>query len=188
MSAHLLHGDLVRLVAVDVGLLSNSFSRWSRDSYFWRLADTRPARPISGKGVKEFLEKELENKTTNLFWFMIETLDDNRIIGDISLDGVDWPHGESFIGIEIGGRENWNLGYGTDAMRIALRYAFEELNLHRVSLNVFGYNPRAIRTYEKVGFQHEGVQREVLNRASERWDILYMGILQSEWLELPRVG
>ena len=68
-------------------------------------------------------------------------------------------------------------------MRVILRYAFEELNLYRVSLNVFGYNPRAIHTYEKIGFQHEGFQREVLDRDGQRWDLIYMGILRAEWLE-----
>jgi RimJ/RimL family protein N-acetyltransferase len=186
MNGDLFQGDLVRLVAIDEDLIPDSFSRWSRDSYFWRLADTRPAYPKSVKSQKDVLEKEMEKGSSNLFWFMIRTLDDDRFVGDISLDGVNWSHGESFIGIEIGGRDNWDRGYGTDAMRVALRYAFEELNLYRVSLNVFGYNPRAIRIYEKVGFQHEGVQRQVLNRAGRRWDISYMGILQAEWLELSK--
>jgi len=56
-----------------------------------------------------------------------------------------------------------------------------ELNLHRVSLDVFEYNPRAIRSYEKVGFKHEGRVRQALNRDGRRWDILYMGILREEW-------
>jgi RimJ/RimL family protein N-acetyltransferase len=85
------------------------------------------------------------------------------------------------MGISLGDREYWGKGYGSDAMRLLLRYAFHELNLHRVSLNVFEYNPRAIRSYEKVGFVHEGRMRKFLNREGKRWDILYMGITRQEW-------
>jgi RimJ/RimL family protein N-acetyltransferase len=66
-------------------------------------------------------------------------------------------------------------------MRIILRYAFTELNLHRVSLDTFEYNPRAIRSYEKAGFKIEGRVRQLLNREGRRWDVIYMGILREEW-------
>jgi RimJ/RimL family protein N-acetyltransferase len=68
-------------------------------------------------------------------------------------------------------------------MQLILGYAFMELNLHRVSLDVFGYNLRAIRSYEKVGFKLEGRKREMLLREGKRWDLIYMGILRAEWLE-----
>jgi RimJ/RimL family protein N-acetyltransferase len=62
-----------------------------------------------------------------------------------------------------------------------LRYAFCELNLHRVSLTVFEYNPRGIHSYEKCGFKHEGCIRELILRDGKRWDVLHMGILRQEW-------
>ncbi len=68
-------------------------------------------------------------------------------------------------------------------MGIILRYAFTELNLWRVSLDVFEYNPRAVRSYEKVGFIHEGCVRQYLNRAGRRWDLIFMGITREEWLQ-----
>jgi len=68
-------------------------------------------------------------------------------------------------------------------MRILLRYAFEELNLHRLSLSVFEYNSRAIRSYEKAGFVIEGRARQFLNRDGLRYDMIFMGILRDEWKE-----
>ena len=68
-------------------------------------------------------------------------------------------------------------------MNLLLRFAFTEVNLRRVTLAVFEYNPRAIRTYEKVGFRHEGRLRQFLNKEGRRWDMLFMGILREEWLE-----
>jgi len=67
---------------------------------------------------------------------------------------------------------------------VVLRYGFNELNLRRVTLTVFEYNPRAIRSYEKAGFQHEGRVRQALLRDGKRWDMFYMGILRDDWKKL----
>jgi len=64
-----------------------------------------------------------------------------------------------------------------------LRYAFDELNLHKVQLTVFGYNERAAAVYRKVGFHQEGAMREFLRRDGQRYDMIMMGILEREWRE-----
>ena len=181
MNAPLLQGQLVRLVAANSETDAESFARWSRDSEFMRLQDSGVARSWSVKQSKEEMQKWMENEKPNDYEFVIRTLAENRLIGMIGLDGIRWSHGDTFVGIAVGEREVWGRGYGTDAMRVILRFAFMELNLHRVSLDVFEYNPRAIRSYEKVGFKHEGRVRQALNRDGRRWDILYMGILREEW-------
>lgn len=74
-------------------------------------------------------------------------------------------------------------GLGTEATRLIVGYAFEELALHRVSLGVFAINPRARRTYEKVGFVTEGVLRDELRWGDERIDSHIMSILAEEWAQ-----
>lgn len=106
------------------------------------------------------------------------------MIGELGLDVVNWPGRDAFVGLGIGETEYWNKGYGTDVMNILLRFAFLEVNLQRVTLSVFEYNPRAIRSYEKAGFRHEGRVRKVLNKEGKLWDVLLMGILREEWIEL----
>ncbi len=69
-------------------------------------------------------------------------------------------------------------------MNLVLRFAFTEINLHRVTLTVFEYNPRAVRSYEKAGFRHEGRIRGALLRDGKRWDMFFMGILRDEWISL----
>ena len=93
-----------------------------------------------------------------------------------------WSHGDSVVSIALGEPEYWGKGLGTEAMRLCLRYAFTELNLDRVTLWVFGYNQRAIRSYEKAGFMKEGVIRGMLAREGQRHDVHIMGILREEWL------
>ena len=178
----LLYGEKVRLTAEDAKILAKTYTRWSNNSQFWRLMDSGVTRPQSIKAVEKAFEKYLEiEPEEDSFYFNIRTLDDDQLIGDIGLDGVNWAHGEVFVGIGLGEMDYWGKGYGTDAMHVILRYAFEELNLRRVTLNVFEYNPRAIRSYEKAGFQIEGRLRGGLLREGSRWDMIYMGILKEEW-------
>ena len=177
-----LTGKLVRLAGIDPAEVSQSFAQWNRDSEYMRLLDTDPPRLHSTKAIKEWLEKELE-KATEMYWFAIRTLGDDRLVGDITLSVINWGSRDAFTGIAIGAREFWGKGYGTDAMQTLLRYGFLELNLRRVSLTVFEFNERARRSYEKTGFRLEGRQRQSMQREGRRWDILYMGILQEEWME-----
>lgn len=178
---HLLQGKLVRLAAANSETDAELFARWTRDSEFGRLLDSDAPMPRSVGKAKKDIQEWMEHEKPDAIEFLIRTLADDRPIGSIGLDGIRWTHGDSFVGIGIGERDDWGKGYGTDAMRVILRYAFRELNLHRVSLDVFEYNPRAIRSYEKAGFVVEGRQRQVLNRDGRRWDMLYMGILREEW-------
>jgi RimJ/RimL family protein N-acetyltransferase len=180
MNANVFFGDLVRLVAGDPDEIAAAISRQSRDSEFFRLMDSYPCRLLTREGIKKGIEKDLEKE--DFFGFSIRTLADDRLIGDVGLGGMFWNHGDTYLGIGLGEREFWGKGYGSDAMKVALRYAFTELNLRRVTLNVFEYNSRAIRCYEKLGFQHEGRVRKYLNREGRRWDLIYMGILKEEWL------
>lgn len=175
----LLRGELVRLCALDLDKDLDIFLRWSQDSEYGRLLDSDPVAPLRGKPFKELIERE-QNKPDG-FLFAIRTLVDDRMIGTISLNEILWSHGDCYVGIGIGDRDFWGKGYGTDAMLEILRFAFDELNLHRVSLTVFDYNPRGYRSYLKAGFVEEGRLRGYLDRDGRRWDMVFMGILHSEW-------
>ena len=85
------------------------------------------------------------------------------------------------MSISLGDFANWGKGYGNEATRLALGFAFNELHLHRVQLTVFDYNPRAIHLYEKLGFQQEGIYREFLQRDGRRFDMYLYGLLRHEW-------
>jgi RimJ/RimL family protein N-acetyltransferase len=184
MIIDLLKGELVRLTTEEPETLAPFESRWGADSEYSRLLDWDPARRFSTKNVQKWIEKQQENETT--YAFSICTLADDRIIGGIGLDGIRWTHRDCFVGIGLGEREFWGKGYGTDAMRIILRYAFTELNLHRITLDVFEYNQRGVRSYEKAGFVIEGRSRGLILREGRRWDVIFMGILREDWLNPDR--
>jgi RimJ/RimL family protein N-acetyltransferase len=181
---NILQGTSVRLAAIDPDEMSKAGSHWQRDSELDRLLESSAAPLISVKAVKESLEKDLEKQEAATFFFSIRRLEDDLLLGDMVLDVVHWNNGDAFVGLLIGERDLWGKGLGTQAMNLLLEFAFTEVNLRRVTLTVFEYNPRAIRSYEKAGFRHEGRMRQVLSREGKRWDVLYMGILREEWLAL----
>jgi RimJ/RimL family protein N-acetyltransferase len=157
-------------------------------SELWRLLNSDPMVLTSANIYQKWLERIFMSEQDSTIQFGIHITSTDRLVGMIGLDGIDWIHGNAYVGIGIGDRNDWGKGMGTDAMRVLLRYAFYELNLHRISLTVFGYNPRAIRSYEKIGFREEGRAREYLHRAGKRWDMIYMGILKKEWLNTESRG
>jgi len=182
MVTELLMGKFVRLAAVEPKEIVEATVRWNRDSEYQRFAMLEPANLISTKRLTEWAEKDQEKEPPAFFYFAIRTLDGDRLIGSCGMGGDIYPHGEGFVGIGIGDRQDWNKGYGTDAMQVLLSFAFNELNLRRVSLSVLNHNARGIRSYVKAGFVREGIQRGSVLREGQRWDDVFMGILREEWL------
>jgi RimJ/RimL family protein N-acetyltransferase len=163
---------------------SKLMAGWARNSEYLRLLDSDPAMLWAPKQMEEWFTKGEEEMVN----FMIHTLADDRTIGMVDLSGFNWIAGHCWVGIGLGEPEFWGKGYGSDAMNVILRFGFRQLNLNRVNLNVFDYNPRAIRSYEKVGFQVEGRERQWIAREGKRWDIIYMGILRRDWEALQPPG
>ena len=188
MSTALFDGQLVHLSSEDPRVMAEAFARWNQNSEYFRLLDSDPAHLWSANKFKEWLEKDLDSALPTNLLFSIRTLDGDKFIGFIAFDGINWTDRDAYVAIGIGEPDFWGRGYGSDAMRLMLRYGFTELNLHRVSLTVYAYNPRGIRSYEKCGFKHEGRIRDFVLRDGRRSDMLHMGILRSEWeqLELGR--
>jgi RimJ/RimL family protein N-acetyltransferase len=174
-------GELVRLAMEPPEVLTKAFARWEQDSEYHRLADSEPAQLWSERKHKEWVEKRIDRDPTEFIPFSIRTLAEDRFIGEVTLS-PNWVAANAWVGIAIGERDCWGKGYGTDAMRLILQYAFIELNLQRVSLGVHAYNARAVRSYEKAGFCVEGAIRGETLREGRRLDGLYMGVLRQEWL------
>jgi len=182
----LFRGELVRLTSEEPEFIAKQEARWQRDTEFRRLADSSPADLISEKKIKEWFEKDVEDGfKPQRYSFTIRSLTDDKPIGFLGLWG-NLIHAEVWVGIGIGEREYWNKGCGTDAMKLCLQYSFMELGAQRVSLGLFEYNARALKSYEKAGFRLEGRTRKDMLREGQRHDSLWMGILRAEWFEMQR--
>lgn len=177
-SLNLFQGPRVRLTAARAGDAA-IVARWHEDAWFLRLMDARTARPQSEQQIQAWIDET--EKSNHDFLLAVRLVETDELIGWIELNGILWNNGTTMLGIAVGDPARWDQGYGREAMELTLRYAFDELNLHRVGLTVFSYNLRAIALYEKLGFTYEGAQREFLHRGGQRHDMLTYGLLRREW-------
>ena len=72
-------------------------------------------------------------------------------------------------------------GYGREALALLLRFAFEEMNLHRLSANIPAYNTAALAFFQKFGFVEEIRRRQALQLDGQVWDAISLGLLRAEW-------
>jgi RimJ/RimL family protein N-acetyltransferase len=175
--------QLLRGVHVQLGALTGddlpTVTRWHQDPTFLRLFDARPAKPRTEEELGEWLQQQ--QKSPNACVFAVRLIEHDTLLGYIEIDSILWAHRNAWIAYCIGEAAQHGKGYGTEALQLALQFAFNELNLYRIQATVFSYNQPSIRLLEKLGFQHEGVYREFLQRDGQRHDMHLYGLLQHEW-------
>jgi RimJ/RimL family protein N-acetyltransferase len=158
-------------------------ARWSENADYLRMVSLEPARPASPVQIKkkyEEIEKRQE-EDKNLFFFTIRMRADDRLIGFARLEWIDWSNGCGYVSLGIGDPNDRKQGYGAETLRLLLRFAFDELNLHRLTAIIPEYNAAALRLFTKTGFVEEVRRRQAVNRFGRRWDLLHLGILRDEW-------
>ena len=106
---------------------------------------------------------------------------DGAFQGEVVLMDHDEPNRSARLRIALSPRARGR-GLGTETLRLVLAHAFGPLRLHRVSLEVFAFNGRAIHVYEKVGFRHEGCLRDALWWDGEPHDALLMAVRAPDWV------
>jgi RimJ/RimL family protein N-acetyltransferase len=178
----ILVGERVRLRGVLDDDLP-ALAKWEMDA--GRMATlSNWVAPPSEAAAKERIAKWSANEKDDL-GFAIETLGDPPVlVGNIGLYGARPKDRCGTIGIALG-REYIGRGYGTDAMRVIVRYGFREMGLHRIQLGVAPLNPAGIRAYEKAGFVEEGRLRESVLHDGRWYDEVLMSILDHEWASRP---
>jgi RimJ/RimL family protein N-acetyltransferase len=112
---------------------------------------------------------------------MIVAREGRRPVGTTGLHALSAVDRKAVFGIQIGEKDCWNRGLGTEATDLMLELAFQRLNLNRVELDVYDTNPRAIRVYERAGFRTEGLARQARFQNGQYVDIRRMAVLAEEW-------
>jgi RimJ/RimL family protein N-acetyltransferase len=171
-----LHGELVRLRAREAADLSTLNAMFDDPEV---LAGLQMAFPQPMAGIRAWYEHTRSSDTFAVF--AIETLAGREPIGICALEAIDPRSHSAEFGLWIG-KAYWNRGYGTDATRTTCRFAFQQMHLHRVTLHVLAdSNPKALRTYEKVGFKVEGTLRDGIFEGGRYQPLTVMGLLASEF-------
>lgn len=156
--------------------------RWMNDPNIVRTLKTR--YPIAFQNEIEWLDRAMHvspNDTER--HFAIERKDDRSHIGNASIHDIEWVSRTAAFGLFIGEPSAWNKGFGSDAIRTLVRFAFDEMNLRKLRNNVFDYNDRAKHILEAQGFVQEGRLRKEFYREGSYHDIVLLSIFRGETTE-----
>lgn len=157
------------------------------DAYFPGLFDAEMRRLTGTQNsfTRPQVERYIENaaQDDSRLMLLIALQENEQVIGDIALMDMHTKNRSAHIRIAIDNTEHQGKGYGSEALLLMLDYGFGICNLHRIELEVYAFNQRAIRTYEKLGFHREGVRRDALYYNHQYHDAIQMSILEDEFRE-----
>lgn len=155
-----------------------SFYNATQDEEIRYMTGTRDT--ISKEDVNNYYDKI--SKDSSRYDFGICLNDGDVLIGNLSILDIDCINHKAGFRIAIHYHKYFNKGYGTEAVKIALTFVFEELNLNRLQLEVYSHNQRGIKAYKKAGFKIEGIIRDSLYLDGKYTDEIIMGMLKKEYL------
>ncbi len=159
------------------------YGEWYGDEEIWRLTSWA-ASPLSLSAAERLFEDRELSSTDDSFAIHLKDKEDP--IGVVSLMNISEANSSAELSVIVGDPDDRRQGYGAEAMRMLLDYAFEKLGMNRVGLSVFEFNEDAISTYERLGFREEGRLRGALKRDGAFHDAILMSILEPEWREGAR--
>src|SRR6185436_179817 len=145
--------------------------RWMNDPNIVRTLKTR--YPIAFQNEQEWLERA-RHASNNERHFAIERKDDRSHIGNASIHDIDWVSRNASFGLFIGEPSAWNRGFGGDAISTLVRFAFDDMNLMKLRINVFDYNDRAKHVLAGHGFVQEGKLEKDFYREGTWHDIVIL--------------
>lgn len=154
------------------------FTEWMND---FQVTDYtgRSGQITTLVGEREYLESSA--KSTEKRNFNIIELNENKLIGTLGLEHINWIERSAVLGIFIGEKDFRSNGYGTEAIRLLLEYGFQYLNLHSIRLDLLAINERAHKCYLNCGFKDAGRSREEIFLNGKYYDKLHMDILENEF-------
>ena len=150
------------------------------DAELKNIYDTVIAFPMTLEQVENEYNEDTVEKDGK-YSFAIEHIETKKYIGSCIITEVNFISRVAKVGIIIGDREFLGKGFGTDAMKVLIKFIFEQMNMNKVKLELFSHNIRALKSYEKCGFKVEGVLREEGYKNGQYRDLVLMGILRKEW-------
>jgi RimJ/RimL family protein N-acetyltransferase len=155
------------------------YVHWLNDS---EIADNLLVpRPISLLKEEAAIEEMAKTDPGKSMVVGIWDKEPERLVGGIGLHGVDGRHQFAEVGIFIGEKELWGKGYGPEAMRLLMGYAFDTMNLRKITIRYFGSNSRAGKAYTKIGFKEIGRHKDHRFIAGEWWDEVIMEIFRDDF-------
>ena len=141
-------------------------------------------------GHKYFVSAERERQWVNAainsndkLVLAICLLENDKYIGNVMLQDIDWINRSASVPILIGDKAEWNKGYATEARMLMLKFAFEERNLERICDYVLEDNVSSIKMHEKCGYKVEGILRNSVYKNGRYYNQILMSVLRNEFFK-----
>jgi len=179
MGQHGIRGSRTYLDVLNEKELETIF-KWRNDLGLLKSIKVHPL-PVAMYEMEEWFKRNQSDK--NQIVWGIHDVRSGDLIGIVRLMFIDWISSSTEFGIYVGEETYRNKGLGEEAVKLALNFAFNEINLHRVYLKVTESNKRAVKLYESCGFVKEGILREHFWSEGKYNNVLIMGLLKNEYLE-----
>ncbi len=144
-----------------------------------------PAQKLVSEARELILDARKQFESRKLIEWGVALRDTDEVIGTCTLLNIDLRHRRAEIGYALA-REHWRKGYATEALDLALAFAFGPMDLHRLEADVHPENIGSFRLLEKQGFKREGYLRERWHHLGRIEDGVFLGLLRPEWLELKQ--
>jgi RimJ/RimL family protein N-acetyltransferase len=173
-------GPRVALRPLGIADVTDTYLRWMTDPEVTQFLESR-FRSVTRESLAAFVS-EMEQNADSVMLAIVER-DGDRHVGNIKIGPIDRPHEVADIGLLIGEKACWGRGYATEAIGLAVRYAFDRLRLRRLTAGAYANNLGSIRAFEKVGFRREGVRRQHYRCGDRYVDGVLLGLLRDE---IPR--
>ena len=175
-------GDRIIIRPIEKEDLLTILTWWNDpELMYYACDDPNPHKTL--QELEEDFVKEKNEWSESMERFVVE-IKEGKLIGDIMYHWYRFNVRSVYMGIFIGDKEYIGKGYGTEAIKLFLKYLFIDKKLHKVAITVSDFNKRAIRAYEKCGFQKDGILRSNAIINGEFVDHIVMSILENEYINL----
>lgn len=175
-----LNGNIVYLKKLDKEYIEEYWDNFKNTS-IETMIFTGSAQAFNKTEIENYIDRVAAD--SDRVDFLIFSKQDNKLVGEVVINEVDRNNRCGNIRVLINRKEDFSKGYGTEAMILALNYGFGMFNLHRIELEAYPFNNRAIHVYEKIGFKREGLRRDGAYYNHKYYDMITMSFLENEFRE-----
>ena len=172
-----LEGERIYLREVRPSDANENYYRWMNDPEITRYLESR-FYPNALENIQDYVKSKLGDRESVLFAIVLKGSDHH--IGNIKIGPINWIHRLADIGLVIGEKDCWGKGYATEAISLVIKYAFETLNLHKLTASCYDVNQGSAKAFLKAGFFYEGTRKKHSYCAAKYVDMILLGILHEQ--------
>ncbi|MDP6683834.1 MAG: GNAT family protein [Desulfobacterales bacterium] len=169
-----LKGDHIFLRDIQLADVTFAYQRWMTDPEIIQYLESR-FHPPSGEELKRYVEANIADPDSFLFAICDKT--SNRHIGNIKLGPINRLHKRASIGIVIGEKECFGKGFGPESVKLVVAFAFNDLNLHKLTAGCYAPNINAEKVFTNNGFKREGTRRQHSLYDGKYVDVIELGLI-----------